>query len=158
MAWWKNVSYRNTYPSFHSSCTLKMFNFPFDTQLCSFDFGYVLESVDSVNITTSTDPIDIDSFYASHEFDVYAAGVEIHKNKVNGDGFYVGFFCYPIMGFIFHFYCVYTPVSGKSSWYCEMSVDEVTEIYGESVSLSVCMFVYPSVYMCVYLPICIPLN
>ena len=57
-----------------------MSEFPYDTQRCSLDFGNVLEPADVVNLTMADDPIDLQSFYPSNEFDVHATGVKYIKN------------------------------------------------------------------------------
>ena len=59
-----------------------MFDFPYDTQKCSLDFGNVLEPAETVNIVTPKEPVDLSSFYPSNEFDVHAAGVDRYTQKV----------------------------------------------------------------------------
>ena len=71
-----------TCQSVHSSCTLDMLEFPYDTQRCSLDFGNVLEPANVVNLTLPDEPVDLDSFYPSNEFDVYAPAVDRYVKKV----------------------------------------------------------------------------
>ena len=47
-----------------------MFKFPYDTQLCSLNFGNVLEPAELVNITWTYPEVNLDLFNPSNEFDV----------------------------------------------------------------------------------------
>ena len=59
-----------------------MFNFPFDTQDCSLDFGNVLEPAEVVNITTFMKKVDLHSFYPSNEFDVSSERIDRYYYQV----------------------------------------------------------------------------
>ena len=53
-----------------------MFNFPYDTQTCSLDFGNVVEPAKVVNITTDMNAVDMQSFSPSGEFHVSSSKLE----------------------------------------------------------------------------------
>ena len=55
--------------TFESSCDLNMYNFPFDSQKCSLDFGNMIHLESSVRLFVETDsPINLDFFVPSKEF------------------------------------------------------------------------------------------
>ena len=67
---------------FDSSCTLDMFKFPYDKQICALKFGNVVEPAEVVNITTDVDDVDLDLFYPSNEFAVESHRVDTASYQV----------------------------------------------------------------------------
>ena len=67
----------------HSSCSLDMFYFPYDTQLCALDFGNIVEPAEMMNISTDQVEIDTQSFYASSEFTVEASHIDYVSFEVS---------------------------------------------------------------------------
>ena len=55
---------------------MDMFKFPYDKQICSLEFGNVIEPAEVVNISAATDEVDLDLFYSSSEFSVESHAVD----------------------------------------------------------------------------------